>query len=254
MLIEMNGVHKTYQMGETTVHALRGVTLQVEKGEFLAIMGPSGSGKSTFMNMVGCLDTPDQGDYSLDGIEINTLTDDELASLRNRTLGFVFQQFSLLPRTTAIRNVELPLMYDPNSKKRHESALKALEKVGLLNRKDHHSNELSGGQQQRVAIARALVNDPPVILADEPTGNLDSRNGEEIMQLFQELNDAGKTVVLVTHDIDISLHAKRRVVFRDGKIISDEPVVNRLNARDVLASLPIEDDYDEQTLTTTATH
>lgn len=245
MLIDMKGVHKTYQMGETTVHALRGVTLQVEKGEFLAIMGPSGSGKSTFMNMVGCLDTPDQGDYRLDDIEICTLNDDELASLRNRTLGFVFQQFSLLPRTTALRNVELPLMYDPNSKQRHQSALNALTKVGLLDRKDHHSNELSGGQQQRVAIARALVNDPPVILADEPTGNLDSRNGEEIMQLFQELNDAGKTVVLVTHDMDISMHAKRRVVFRDGKIISDEPVVNRLNAKDVLASLPMEDDYYE---------
>ncbi len=248
----MNAVHKSYQMGDTIVHALRGVSLQVEEGEFLAIMGPSGSGKSTFMNMVGCLDTPDSGDYLLNGTDIRELNDDELAGLRNRTLGFVFQQFSLLPRTSAIKNVELPLMYDPNSKRRQDLAMKALEKVGLLDRKDHHSNELSGGQQQRVAIARALVNDPPVILADEPTGNLDSRNGEEIMQLFQELNDAGKTVVLVTHDMDISMHAKRRVVFRDGKITSDEPVQNRVKAKDILASLPIDEDYFDGSLNSNA--
>ena len=229
-VIKVENLSKKYIMGEMVVHALRGVSVEIQEGEFVAIMGPSGSGKSTFMNLIGCLDRPTEGKYWLDAQEVSRMGDNQLAEVRNKYIGFVFQSYNLLPRTTAVKNVELPLMY-AGAKNRTELAKKALEKVGLGQRMDHKPNELSGGQQQRVAIARAIVNDPVMILGDEPTGNLDSRTSEEIMALFQDLNRAGKTVVIVTHEDDIAHHCKRIIRFRDGVIQADETVENPIDAR-----------------------
>jgi putative ABC transport system ATP-binding protein len=236
-------VHKYYDLGETKVHALRGVNLEIAPGEFVAIMGASGSGKSTFMNLLGCLDTPSSGHYYLEGVDVAQLEKKELASIRNRKLGFVFQGFNLLARTTALENVELPTLYAHLPKEeRLERAKRALEMVGLGERMEHFPSQLSGGQQQRVAIARALVNQPSILLADEPTGNLDSRTSVEIMQIFQDLNDQGLTVVLVTHEAEIAHYAKRSIVFRDGKIRRDEAVINRPRAAEVLRTLPTLED------------
>ena len=224
MLIDIRDITKVYVMGEEKVHALSGVTLGVEKGEYAAIMGPSGSGKSTLMNLIGCLDTPTSGSYVLNGREVARMTDDELAAIRNQEIGFVFQTFNLLPRTTAVQQVELPLVYSGLPRReRRERAVKALEAVGLGDRMTHHPNEMSGGQRQRVAVARALVNNPSILLADEPTGNLDSQTGSEIMALFDELNARGNTIVLVTHEEDIAAHARRIVRLLDGKIRDDGP-------------------------------
>lgn len=236
-VIETKGLSKDYAMGEMIVRALRNVDSVISEGEFIAIMGPSGSGKSTYMNLIGCLDRPTAGEYFLSGREVSRLDDNELAEIRNRYIGFVFQSFNLLPRTSAVKNVELPLMY-AGTKNRTELAIKALERVGLGQRVHHKPNELSGGQQQRVAIARAIVNDPVLILADEPTGNLDSRTSVEIMALFQELNRAGKTVVIVTHEEDIAAYCKRIVRFRDGRIEKDEIVEHQVDALETLASMP----------------
>jgi putative ABC transport system ATP-binding protein len=233
-VIEIENLTRVYRMGESEVRALDGITLQVLPGEFLAVMGPSGSGKSTFMNIVGCLDRPTSGRYVLEGVDVSGLDRDARASIRNDKIGFVFQSFNLLSRTNALENVELPLLYSKKSKITEEQAraqaLKCLERVGLGDRWDHTSAQLSGGQQQRVAIARSLVNDPAILLADEPTGNLDSRTSVEVMAIFQELNEEGKTVVLITHEQDISEHAKRVVMFRDGKVLSDVPVTKRRQA------------------------
>jgi putative ABC transport system ATP-binding protein len=224
MLIDIRDITKVYQMGQTQVHALSGVTLGVERGEYVAIMGPSGSGKSTLMNLIGCLDTPTSGSYILNGREVARMTDDELAAIRNQEIGFVFQTFNLLPRTTALHQVELPLVYSGLPRKeRRDRAVKALEAVGLTERANHHPSELSGGQRQRVAIARALINDPSILLADEPTGNLDSQTGSEIMALFDQLNARGNTIVLVTHEEDIAAHARRIVRLLDGKVRDDGP-------------------------------
>jgi len=218
-LIETDNLWKTYKMGSEELHALRGVNFYVEKGEYLAIMGPSGSGKSTLMNLIGCLDTPSQGSYRLNGKEVAKMNDDELAMIRNREIGFVFQTFNLLPRATALHNVELPLIYNgTDSKTRIDRAKRSLEMVDLGDRMMHKPNELSGGQRQRVAIARALVNQPSIILADEPTGNLDSKTGEEIMGLFARLHIEGNTIIVVTHEPDIALHANRVIYIRDGNI------------------------------------
>lgn len=227
-LIEMKNITKNYEMGEATVHALRGVDLAVEGAEFLAIVGPSGSGKSTLMNMIGCLDRPSAGEYYLEGKKVDELNDDQLAAIRNKSIGFVFQTFNLLPRTNCLHNVELPLLYSSVGRKdRERKALEMLERVGLGSRVHHNPNELSGGERQRVAIARALVNDPKIVLADEPTGNLDSKTGSEIMAIFSELNSEGKTIVLVTHEKYIAEYSRRAVYLRDGGVVSEDAEVLR---------------------------
>ncbi len=221
-IIRIRDLAREYQMGEERIHALRSVTLDIRRNEYVAIMGPSGSGKSTMMNLLGCLDTPTGGEYWLNGQEVSRLSDGELARVRNREIGFVFQTFNLLPRATALHNVELPLVYaGVRARERRERASAALTRVGLENRMDHRPNELSGGQRQRVAIARALVNSPSILLADEPTGNLDSVTSEEIMRVFGDLHAAGQTVIMVTHEPDIAAHAERVVVLRDGRVESD---------------------------------
>jgi putative ABC transport system ATP-binding protein len=221
-LIETRELWKTYQMGTEAVHALSGVSITIERGEYVAIMGPSGSGKSTLMNLIGCLDTPTKGTYLLNGKQASEMNDDELARIRNEEIGFVFQTFNLLPRASALHNVELPLIYaGVPSKVRRERANKALDKVELADRKNHRPNELSGGQRQRVAIARALVNNPSILLADEPTGNLDSKTGIEIMGLFARLHEAGNTIILVTHEPDVAAYARRAIHIRDGKVEKD---------------------------------
>ncbi|MCC6398676.1 MAG: ABC transporter ATP-binding protein [Bacteroidetes bacterium] len=246
-LIRIAHLVKNYQLGEVEVHALRGVSLDVQRGEFVAIMGASGSGKSTFMNILGCLDTPTKGSYILEDIDVSKLTRDELAHIRNGKIGFVFQGFNLLSRTSALENVELPLLYCAMSNaERHARAVGALEKVGLADRSHHFPNQLSGGQQQRVAIARALVNNPSIVLADEPTGNLDSRTSVEVMEIFQELNRIGITIILVTHEPDIAQFTKRHIVFRDGRIRADKPNPAQRIAADVLREMPeIDEDTDE---------
>jgi putative ABC transport system ATP-binding protein len=246
--IRVENVHKTYELGEMQVHALRGVSLSVGAGEFVAIMGASGSGKSTFMNLIGCLDRPTRGRYLLEGQDVSKLANRELAHIRNRRIGFVFQGFNLLARTSALENVELPLIYSglPHPE-RVSRAKEALRAVGLEGREGHHPSQLSGGQQQRVAVARALVNKPAILLADEPTGNLDSRTSVEIMQIFQQLNDERNlTILLVTHESDISLFAKRVVSFRDGKVRRDAPVESRSDAAQVLLALPALEAEDEE--------
>ena len=233
-LIETQDLWKTYTMGDEEIHALRGVSIRIEKGEYVAIMGPSGSGKSTLMNLIGCLDTPSKGTYLLNGKEVSTMNDNELARIRNEEIGFVFQTFNLLPRATALHNVELPLVYaGVPSRERLERAKIALDKVELSQRMNHKPNELSGGQRQRVAIARALVNNPSILLADEPTGNLDSKTGVEIMALFERLHRSGNTIVLVTHEADVAAHAYRQILIRDGRVekdISQAPVTDQAAA------------------------
>jgi putative ABC transport system ATP-binding protein len=232
-VVKLVDVHKTYHTGDVDVHAVRGVTLEIQRGEFVALMGSSGSGKSTLMNILGCLDRPTSGQYFLDDADVSVLDRDRLADIRNHKLGFVFQGFNLLPRTSARENVELPLLYGTRkmtNAQLREKADAVLASVGLAGREDHHPSQLSGGQQQRVAIARALVNDPEVVLADEPTGNLDSRTSVEIMGIFQQLNDRGITIIMVTHEADIATYARRNVVMRDGVILKDFNVMQRLNA------------------------
>jgi len=222
LVIQIRDLVRTYEMGVETVPALRGVSLEIRRNEYVAIMGPSGSGKSTLMNLIGCLDTPTSGEYWLNGQEVSRMPDDALARVRNREIGFVFQTFNLLPRASALANVELPLVYaGAAARQRRQRAEAALTRVGLGNRMDHRPNELSGGQRQRVAIARALVNEPAILLADEPTGNLDSTTSEEIMRVFETLHDQGQTIIMVTHEADIAAHAERVVVLRDGRIASD---------------------------------
>jgi putative ABC transport system ATP-binding protein len=245
-VIAARDLAKTYVMGDVRVPALRGVTLDIRRGEFVAVTGPSGSGKSTFMHSLGCLDRPTSGQYLLDGRDVSTLGRDDLAAVRNRRIGFVFQGFNLLSRTSALENVELPLLYQrpaPPAVERHAAARAALAAVGLEERADHHPNQLSGGQQQRVAIARALINAPAILLADEPTGNLDTRTSIEVMEIFQRLNrDRGLTIVLVTHDADIAQYGTRTIAFRDGRVTQDRPTVNRRIATEELAALPVEED------------
>ena len=246
-VIQLEGIHKTYAMGETEVHALRGVSLNVSAGEFVAIMGASGSGKSTLMNIIGCLDRPTRGTYILDGQDVSQLSKDERADIRLQKLGFVFQGFNLLARTSALENVELPMLYSGvEAAVRHKRAADALLSVGLAGREQNHPNQLSGGQQQRVAIARSLVNNPALILADEPTGALDSRTSVEVMEIFQRLNrERGLTLILVTHERDIAEYADRVVVFKDGRIIRDSPVENRRDAAEELLLLPATDEAEE---------
>ncbi|MFY9302741.1 MAG: ABC transporter ATP-binding protein [Atribacterales bacterium] len=237
-VIKVEDLWKIYQLGEVQVEALRGVSFEIEEGEFVAIMGPSGSGKSTLLNILGCLDRPTRGRYFLDGQEVSQLNENQLAQIRNKKIGFIFQSFNLLPRLTALQNVELPLIYAGiPSQKRKEQAIKSLEAVGLGDRIHHYPNQLSGGQQQRVAIARALVNDPSIILADEPTGNLDTRSSEEIMHILQELNQEGKTIVLVTHERDIASHTHRILHFRDGQLVDNETIEQPVEALEVLKEL-----------------
>jgi putative ABC transport system ATP-binding protein len=230
-VVQIRDIHKIYESGEIPVHAVRGVTLDIARGEFVALMGASGSGKSTLMNLLGCLDRPTKGTYLLDGVDVDQLNRNELADLRNQKLGFVFQGFNLLARTTALENVELPMLYGRHRKvsmeEIRERAMHCLEIVGLANRFDHFPNQLSGGQQQRVAIARGLVNSPQVLLADEPTGNLDSKTSVEVMGVFQKLNDQGITIVMVTHELDIAHYCKRNLILRDGVVVRDEPVEGR---------------------------
>jgi len=242
-IIEVKDLKKDFFVGDITVHALRGINLEIKEGEFVAIMGTSGSGKSTMLNVLGCLDKPTSGSYLLDGVSMGGLSRNELAALRNEKLGFVFQSYNLLPRTSALENVELPLFYNSKvkPKERRERAIAALEAVGLADRMHHMPNQMSGGQQQRAAIARSLVNDPVVILADEATGNLDTRTSYEIMALLQDLNSKGKTIVFVTHEPDIAKFMTREVVFRDGHIIREDMVTSRYNAAELLKSLPVEE-------------
>jgi putative ABC transport system ATP-binding protein len=239
-VIKLENIHKIYHTGEVDVHAVRDVTMEIQRGEFVAVMGASGSGKSTLMNMLGCLDRPTQGRYLLDGTDVSKLERDELADIRNEKIGFVFQGFNLLARTSALENVELPMLYVhrriPGGEQRAR-ALKALEIVGLAQRADHHPNQLSGGQQQRVAIARALVNQPALLLADEPTGNLDSQTSIEIMGVFQKLNEQGITIVMVTHELDIASYTRRNIIMRDGRVVTDEAVKNRFIAENELRRL-----------------
>jgi putative ABC transport system ATP-binding protein len=242
-VIRVEDAHKYYEMGETRVHALRGVSIEIRRGEFVAIMGASGSGKSTFMNILGCLDRPSSGRYLLEGIDVSQHDKKALAMIRNQKIGFVFQGFNLLARTTALENTELPTLYTKiDQGEREKRASEALAMVGLAERAGHFPSQMSGGQQQRVAIARALVNRPPILLADEPTGNLDSRTSVEIMEIFQKLNDKGLTIVIVTHEHDIAQFAKRVLVFRDGKIRKDDPVLQRPTASEVLKTLPTLED------------
>lgn len=247
-VIVLDHIHKIYRMGDVEVHALRGISLTIREGEFVAIMGASGSGKSTTMNIIGCLDRPSRGLYTLDGVDVSQMSKDERADIRNRKIGFVFQGFNLLSRTSATENVELPMLYAGlPAPERQARASKALKAVGLAGREQNHPNQLSGGQQQRVAIARALVNQPSLILADEPTGNLDSRTSVEVMEIFQRLNDEqGITLVLVTHENDIAEYAKRVIVFKDGKINRDYPITERRSAAEELRNWPtaVEDDDD----------
>ncbi len=241
IVISVKNLVKTYVVGEVEVRALRGVNLEVQTGEFLAVTGPSGSGKSTFMHIVGCLDRPTSGQYFLDGQDVSRMSKDALAAVRNKKIGFVFQGFNLLSRTSALDNVELPLLYRGGMKSvdRHKRAIEVLEAVGLGDRADHHPNQLSGGQQQRVAIARALINEPSILLADEPTGNLDTRTSIEVMDIFQRLNrERGITVVLITHEMDIAEYGTRIVAFRDGLVVADKPVAKRRLAHHELAALP----------------
>ncbi len=242
-VIRVEDVHKWYELGETRVHALRGVSVEIRRSEFLAIMGASGSGKSTFMNILGCLDRPSSGQYLLEGIDVSKHDKRALALIRNQKIGFVFQGFNLLARTTALENTELPTLYTKIDKaERRKRAVEALAMVGLADRAQHFPSQMSGGQQQRVAVARALVNHPSILLADEPTGNLDSRTSVEIMEVLQNLNDKGLTIVMVTHEHDIAQFAKRVMVFRDGRIRKDDPVLNRPRASEVLETLPTLDD------------
>ncbi len=247
-LIEISNLTKIYKLGDVTVHALRGVSLEIERGSFVAIMGPSGSGKSTVMNILGCLDKPTTGTYHLDGVNVSTLGRDQLAEIRNQKIGFVFQQFNLLARTSAVENVELPLLYSSRElKDRHQKSMRALEWVGLAGRELHHPNQLSGGQQQRVAIARSLINDPQIILADEPTGALDSRTSVEIMALFQKLNrDSGMSIIVVTHEPDIASYSNRIIRFKDGHLVSDERVAEPRDAQLELETLPAEEPEPEE--------
>jgi len=246
-VIRLDHVHKIYKMGDIEVHALRGISLTIGQGEFIAVMGASGSGKSTMMNIIGCLDQPTRGAYILDGQDVSKLSKDDRADIRNRKIGFVFQGFNLLARTSAIENVELPMLYAGiDTAERKRRAQEALEAVGLAGRENNHPNQLSGGQQQRVAIARALVNQPTIILADEPTGALDSRTSVEVMEIFQRLNrERGITLLIVTHEHDIAEYARRVTIFRDGKIKSDEPVEHQRDAAEELKTLPVLDDDDD---------
>ena len=238
-VISVRNLHKYYDLGETRVHALRGANVDIQRGEFVAIMGASGSGKSTFMNILGSLDLPTSGSYKFEGVEVSQLSKSEIARLRNRKIGFVFQGFNLLGRTSAYENVELPMLYaHVSSDERGRRAKEALALVGLQSREFHFPSQLSGGQQQRVAIARSLVNKPSLILADEPTGNLDSRTSVEVMEIFQKLNAHGLTIILVTHELDIAQYATRQIVFRDGRIVTDAAVTERLNASEVIKTLP----------------
>lgn len=242
-VIQARDIHKIYLLGETQVHALRGVTVEIRRGEFVAIMGASGSGKSTFMNILGCLDKPTSGQYLLEGTDVSQLDKRQLAAIRNRKIGFVFQGFNLLARTTALENTELPTLYARIGKEERERrAREALQMVGLGDRTGHFPSQLSGGQQQRVAIARALVNRPSILLADEPTGNLDSRTSVEVMEILQSLNEQGLTIVLVTHEHDIAQFTRRSIVFRDGKIRRDEPIAHPARAAEVLKSMPVLED------------
>jgi putative ABC transport system ATP-binding protein len=240
-IITVNHLVRIYKMGDLEVHALRGISLDIQKSDFVAIMGKSGSGKSTFMNILGCLDIPTKGEYSLDQVDVGKLNKDQLARIRNKKIGYVFQSFNLLSRTTALENVELPLMYNSRiaSREMRDKAMKALESVGLVDRSHHLPNQLSGGEQQRVAIARALVNDPVVILADEPTGNLDTRTSVEVMDIFQQLNKKGITVVIVTHEPDIASYTNRNITFKDGKVQKDIPVAKPKIASEELLTLPV---------------
>ena len=243
-VIELQQIRRNFVVGDETVHALRGVSFSIEQGEFATIMGTSGSGKSTLLNILGCLDTPTSGEYMLDGVNVRTMDKDERATLRNRKIGFVFQNYNLLPKTTAVENVELPLMYNASVKsvERRRRAVEALEAVGLGNRLEHKSNQMSGGQMQRVAIARALVNNPAVILADEATGNLDTRTSFEILVLFQKLHAEGRTIIFVTHNPEIAHYSTRNIVLRDGMVIEDTINPNPLDAAAALAALPVENE------------
>lgn len=243
-IIRLDNIRRKFVVGNETVHALRGVSFTINAGEFVTIMGTSGSGKSTLLNILGCLDTPTSGEYYLDGIPVKSMGKNERSVLRNRKIGFVFQSYNLLPKTTALENVELPLMYNSaiSARERHEMASKALDAVGLSERKNHKSSQMSGGQQQRVAIARALVNDPVIILADEATGNLDTRTSFEILVLFQELHARGRTIIFVTHNPELSAYSSRNIVLRDGKVISDTSNEKQASALEMLQKLPVETD------------